>query len=218
MTTSIFKLVIKLITLIFILLQSVTMDAQSWERIDGLSENEFSVVKVISGNIFTIAGNELFKSSDGENWETETITIDFIIPTTFTIHNNTMFVGTISSGVFYKEIGSAAPWQQKLNGTVVSSFEVFNSELYLSTYGNGVFKNVNNNWENININLPNYSYNVSKISVIDNTLYAFAGGNGTYRIIPLIEHYNGGQNITFLEVLPLVLPPRIFYMKITSYM
>ncbi len=159
---------------------SPAVSAQEWTRIVALPETEFTCIKVIEGKIYTASENMLYTSTDGIAWQAEVITDDLITPTAIEVFNNTLYLGTFFNGVFQKNLTSNTTWSQSLSGIAVSSFTVHNSELYLSTFGAGIYKKGNTNWQNINYNLPTFSYNVSKIASINNILYAFAGGNGTF--------------------------------------
>lgn len=180
MKTSLVTIVIKLAILVLTFLNSIFSTAQEWSRVTVLPEKEFTCVKVYSGKIYALSENKLFTSVDGENWLEEAITTDVITPISLEIFNNQLYVGTFFNGVFEKSMLPNANWNQYLNDVAISSFAVHNNDIYLSTFGVGVYKKVGGIWQNYTFNLPTFSYNVNKLLTINNTLYAFAGGNGTY--------------------------------------
>lgn len=180
MKTAIFKALLKVLSLILTIVATSIASAQEWTRVEALPETEFMSVKVLEGKIYTISENKLYTSTDGQNWQVEVITPEFITPYTLEIFNNTLYIGTLFNGVFEKSLTPNSVWNQILDGVAISSFAIHGNELYLSTFGLGVYKKVNGTWQNINYNFPTFSFNVNKLLSINNTLYAFAGGNGTY--------------------------------------
>lgn len=174
------KVILKIVSVILTILSSQMSFSQDWSRVTVLPEKEFTCVKVFSGKIYALSENKLFTSVDGENWIEETITTDVITPISLEIFNNQLYVGTFFNGVFEKSMLPNSNWNQFLNGVAISSFVIHNNELYLSTFGVGVYKKNVSGWQNFNFNFPTFSYNVSKLLSINNILYAFAGGNGTY--------------------------------------
>ena len=198
MRSVIFNLFFKVIPLLIALIFTTPAASQGWTRIVTLPETEFTCIKVIGGKIYTASENRLYTSTDGLTWQMEVITNDFITPTSLEVFNNTLHLGTFFNGVYQKILTPNASWSQSLNGMAISSFTIHNGELYLSTFGAGVFKKINTTWQNINYNLPTFSYNVSKVVSVNNILYAFAGGNGTfYSFNPSqlswnVQYYFGG--------------------------
>lgn len=180
MKIGIFNLFFKVLPLLTTLILNTSVTAQGWTRITTVPETEFTCIKVIGGKIYTASENRLYTSTDGITWQMEVITSDIITPTTLEVFNNTLYIGTFFDGVYQKTLTPNASWSQSLNGIAISSITPHNGELYLATFGAGIYKKGNTTWQNINYNLPTFSYNVSKIVSINNTLYAFAGGNGTF--------------------------------------
>lgn len=180
MKIAIFKVAQQIVLLVLTLINSNTLSAQAWTRVEELPETEFTCIKVLSGKMYAVSENRLYTSIDGINWQSELITTELISPISLEIFSNTIYIGTFSNGVFEKSLTPNANWSQTLMGVAISSFATHSGELYLSTFGAGVYKRVNSTWQNINYNLPTFSFNVTKILSINATLYAFAGGNGTY--------------------------------------
>jgi hypothetical protein len=180
MTTTIVKLTLKLVLLILSFLITQFASAQDWLNLEQLPDKEFTCIKVISGQIYALSENKLYRSADGETWEEETITPNIITPISLEFFNNTIYIGTFFNGVYEKSLSPNSNWNQYLDGVAVSSFAIHNNELYLSTFGVGVYKKVGGIWQNFNYNIPTFSYNVNKLLSINNTLHAFAGGNGTF--------------------------------------
>ena len=172
------------ITIALLLLFS-NAKAQQWNPVTSLPATEFTTINSFNNKLYAAAGNQLYSSADGTNWQSETIHPLAITPTCMALFNGVLYVGTTDNGVYYRNIATGSTWNHALLGLYISHFTVHEGRLHLSTEGSGVWKNVAGTWNNMTNDLPTYSYNVSKIVSLDGKLYAFAGGNGTfYRFDP----------------------------------
>ncbi|WP_308992444.1 T9SS type A sorting domain-containing protein [Mariniflexile litorale] len=174
------NLIIKLFASALILCYFLNSSAQEWELVKGLPQIEFSSIISSNNKIYAASQNNLYVSSDGVNWQVQQIHPISILPTCMIIVNNLLYVGTMENGVYYKTLATESSWSHALLGLQISSFEMHDGSLHVSSLGSGVWKNVLGTWNNMTFNLATYSYNVSKIKSIDGTLFAFAGSNGTF--------------------------------------
>jgi hypothetical protein len=154
--------------------------AQQWEIVEALPQTEFTTIKCMESKIYAASENKLYISTDGNNWDVESIHPLTLTPTCLILFNNTLYVGTASNGVYYRNIQQGSSWNHALLGLRISSFLIHNGQLHLSSRGSGVWKNVSGTWNNITYNLPTNSFDVQKIVSLDEKLYAFAGDNGTF--------------------------------------
>ena len=183
--------VLKIVVFILTILSSQKISSQEWIRVEALPQLEFTIVKQFSGKVYALSENKLYTSEDGINWEMEIITTDIITPISLEIFQNTLYIGTFFNGVYEKSLIPNSNWNQFLNDVAISSFAVYNNEIYLSTFGIGIYKKVAGSWQSCTYNLPTFSYNVNKLLTINNTLYAFAGGNGTYYSLnPITQNWS----------------------------
>ena len=165
---------------LFIIFLFVTSYAQQWESVPNLPSTEFTAIATLGNKLYAASGKKLYKSANGVNWTIENISTTPIIPTCISIFNSVLYVGTMNSGLFYRNLAPSSAWNNALPGIHVSNFMVHNGDLFLCGDGFGVWKRTVGNWTNITYNLPTYSYNVSKILSFNGKLFAFAGGNGTF--------------------------------------
>ncbi len=173
------------ITLGFSLLILTKINAQQWTPVASLPHREFTAIQNLDGRIYAASENKLYISADGNNWQIENIHPVIITPTCITVFNNILYVGTLSDGVYYRNLATGAQWQHALMGIHVSTFIVHDGRLHLCSQGSGVWRNISGIWNNMTYDLPTYSYNVNKIVSLNEKLYAFAGANGTfYRFNP----------------------------------
>ncbi|WP_372757122.1 T9SS type A sorting domain-containing protein [Mariniflexile sp.] len=173
------NVLIKLVSVLILFFYS-NSNAQEWKLVEGLPEIEFSSIISFGGKIYAASANNLYVSSDEVNWQVQQIHPISILPTCMTIVDNVLYIGTMENGVYYKTLATGSSWNHALLGLHISSFEMHDGFLYISSLGSGVWKNVLGTWNNVTFNLATYSYNVSKIKSIDGILFAFAGSNGTF--------------------------------------
>lgn len=156
------------------------VQAQSWERVTTLPTLEFTALYQHQNTLYTAADNKLYTSSDGIHWSSEVIHPLPILPTCITVFDDTLYVGTTDSGLYYKKLNDTGVWRHALLGLHISHFLVHQGTLHLCSQGSGVWKNIAGTWNNLTSDLPTYSYNVTKIVSVNNQLLALAGANGTF--------------------------------------
>ena len=104
-------------------------------------------------------------------------------------YQNKIFVGTYNYGIFVSS-NNGLTWAEINNGlnglgaTTISDLVVRGDSIYAATYGAGIFvMDLKNpvSWNHYSDGLSyNSSYNVFSLKLIDNVIYAGAGGNGYF--------------------------------------
>ncbi|MGL2965929.1 T9SS type A sorting domain-containing protein [Flavobacterium sp. XGLA_31] len=162
------------------LLIGLSVQSQSWQLVNDLPQQEFMVVKQISGKLYAASENKLFSSTDGITWSTEIFTNISVTPTTIYAFGGKLHIGTMYHGVYTRALTTGGVWNHTLTGIHSANFIPHNGKLYMASTGFGVWYYDGNLWHNQTLNLPTYSYNVNKIVSANQTLYAFSGANGTF--------------------------------------
>ncbi len=171
-----------IITTLFI---SVSLGAYAqWLNIPSIPPTSIVDIKTYEGGLYAAsAENKLYYSHDvGKTWSSISLPdIDAQI-NSIEIISDTLFVGTLESGIYFKNLSVDQFIQGGKNFIAISGFTKFNNNFYASSVGSGTLKydKQQNQWIAFNSGLPNYSKNVDAIYNSGQSLIALAGANGTF--------------------------------------
>jgi len=163
----------------------------SWEKISALPANEKFTVLETSGNTVyaASASGKVYTSSDmGSTWSASAVVKQGTVISALAIFANNIYVGTEVDGVFVSGNGGQS-WAKQADVAEVSSFTIWNNNLYLSGTGptsqfDGVMvlNQSAGTWSAFNGNgLPtNYDYSVAKIIGVNQKMFSIRGVNGFF--------------------------------------
>lgn len=168
--------------MLLVLLASTRLSAQQWTRIENLPAAEFTALEIIDGTLFAATSAKLYHTNDGQNWQQATISALPIEPMCLAKFDGRLYVGTGTHGIFSAPLGNInGVWTHHIGTINVSAFAEKDNVLYVSTVGHGLYRrNANGQFLPFSNELPNYSFNVSKIISAPSGLIATAGANGTF--------------------------------------
>jgi len=171
---------------------SVVCNTQSeWAKVATLPANEKFIVLETSGNTVyaASASGKVYTSGDmGSTWSASAVVKRGTLISALAIFANNIYVGTEVDGIFVSANGGQS-WVKQADIAEVSSFTVWNNNLYLSTIGpNSQFDGVMvlnqsaGTWSGFNGNgLPtNYDYSVAKIIGVNQKIFSIRGVNGFF--------------------------------------
>ena len=173
----------------------------TWTKLTSSPSEKIVVLDTAANRMYAAAasGNVYVSGDNGNTW-TKYVIGTGIEVTAFTIFNGVMYAGTYNNGIFSSNNGGASWTNQSTEILYVSSFVVFNGNLFSSSqiatfsYINNIFiLNQNNNtWVSFtDAGLPsNYSVEVEKLVVAGRSLVSAEGENGTFYIYsPSSNHW-----------------------------
>ncbi len=172
-----------------------TDNGTTWQNKNEGTKNSFitTLNKSTVGNIWAGSwGQGLYYSSNGgSNWQYSNF-VNKKVSSVICSGDNYIFVAT-SEG-FYLSEDSGQNWVEKdsgLSNLRIEAMELFDSCLYVGTYGSGVYKSYNkgNTWVNINYNLPTQT--IKAVSKFNDFLLC-GTSQGIYR---LPDSSNNWENI-----------------------
>lgn len=180
----------KAIILFFILFIN-TLFSQ-WIPVNDIPNNiNIPSIFIEDNTIYAGADNVIYISTnEGNSWSKSSVIYgdaDFV--SSVIKHQNIIYAATYNYGVFVSS-DEGNSWTEINNGLTglgaktITDLIVRGDSLYAATSGSGIFVlDINNpaTWHHFSNGLGwNISYNVFSLSMIDNILYAGAGGNGYY--------------------------------------
>lgn len=170
------------IAMLLVLLGLARLSAQEWPRIESLPVADFTALEMIDGTLFAATSAKLYHTNDGQNWQQATISALPIEPMCLAKFGGRLYVGTGTHGIFSAPLGNInGAWTHHIGAINVSSFTEKDNTLYVSTVGHGLYRlNGNGQFLPFSNELPNYSFNVSKVISAPSGLIATAGANGTF--------------------------------------
>ena len=156
-----------------------------WTRITAIHPQNIRAIALLGDTILTTSQSRfLYRSRDGGvSWDSLTVSNNAININCLKIIDDRIFVGTdAGNGIFISD-DFGATWTNTGFGLfTISDFVKHDSEIYVSTLGEGVyrFNQPQNNWIPFNDSLPTYSVNVNTMVSTANSFLIGAGANGTF--------------------------------------